>query len=124
MSDKKKILLVEDDAETRSFYADYLADKYTVVTAADGEEGWTKLASGQFDLLLLDIMLPKLDGLVFLERKQKEAKVASVPVVMLTNLGQDEILKKCLGLGAKYYILKAETSPDRVWPVLERALDV
>lgn len=122
--DKKKILLIEDDQEMREFYADFLAQNgYLVDTAADGEEGWTKFSSGNYDLLLLDIMLPKLDGLGFLERRQKDAKLKLCPTVILTNLGQDEVLKKCFALGVKYYILKAETTPNQVLPVLAKALE-
>lgn len=120
--DKKKILLVEDDAQLRDFYQDFLSDQYVVEVARDGEEGWFKLVNGKFDLIVLDIMMPKLDGIGFLERKSKDNGFAKIPAVMLTNLGQDEVLKKCFELGAKYYILKAETTPDKILPVLEQAL--
>lgn len=122
--DKKKILLVEDDQQMRSFYAEFLTNNnYLVDTAADGEEGWTKFNSGNYDLLLLDIMLPKLDGLGFLERRKADPKLTAVPTVILTNLGQDEVLKKCFSFGVKYYILKAETTPNQILPILGKALE-
>jgi CheY-like chemotaxis protein len=123
METKKKILLIEDDADMRNFYAEFLSEQYTVESACDGEEGFAKALSGQFDLILLDLMMPKLDGIGFLQRKKQTPKLLNVQVVVMTNLGQDEVLKKCFDLGVKYYILKANTTPDKVLPVLAKALD-
>jgi two-component system, OmpR family, response regulator VanR len=122
MDAKKKILIVEDDVNIRNFYAEFLSDQYLVESAGDGEEGFAKALSGKFDLILLDLMMPKLDGVGFLQRKKQTPELLSIPVVVMTNLGQDEILKKCFDLGVKYYVLKANTTPDKVLPVLSKAL--
>jgi two-component system, OmpR family, response regulator VanR len=122
METKKKILIVEDDANIRNFYVEFLAEQYLVESAGDGEEGFTKALSGQFDLILLDLMMPKLDGLGFLQRKKQTPTLLNIPVVVMTNLGQDEILRKCFELGVKYYVLKANTTPDKVLPILAKAL--
>jgi two-component system, OmpR family, response regulator VanR len=124
MEAKKKILIVEDEENLRNFYAEFLSEEYLVDSAGDGEEGFTKALAGKFDLILLDLMMPKLDGLGFLQRKKETPALIDVPVVVMTNLGQDEILRKCFDLGIKYYILKSNTTPDKVLPVLAKALGI
>lgn len=122
---KKRILLLEDNSEVREFYADFLSKNFEVETVGDGEEGLEKLrkASPQYDLILLDIMMPKMDGVSFLKTKNQDPKLSNVPVVVLSNLGQDDVLKACFGLGITFYILKAETTPDEVEKVVHQALD-
>jgi CheY-like chemotaxis protein len=122
MTEKKKILLVEDEPATRTFYAEFLSPHYDVETADDGEQGLVKLQASRFDLVLLDIMMPTLDGVGFLEQKKENLEVAQVPVVILTNLGSETTLKKCFDLGAKSFILKAVTTPNKILPVIEDAL--
>src|SRR6267142_6974642 len=121
-SEAKRVLIVEDDPDMRSFYADYLSRVYNVETASDGEEGLKKLAERPFDLLLLDIMLPKLDGIEFLKKKNTQPSIAPIPTVMLTNLSNEDIIKQCFKLGAKQYIFKSETSPDKILLTLSQAL--
>lgn len=117
-----KILIVEDDSDLRNIYRETLAEEYEVDVTRDGEEGWSKATVGNYDLILLDIMMPKLDGIGFLKKRKNDPKLQNVPVVMMTNLGQDEILKECFKLGVKYYIIKAETTPDQVLPIVVKAL--
>jgi CheY-like chemotaxis protein len=123
METKKKILLVEDDSDLRIFYADLLSEEYQVESAVDGEDGFTKALSQQFDLILLDLIMPRLDGLGFLKRKKDTESIAKVPVVVMTNMGQEDILKKCFALGAKCYILKVNTTPDKVMAIVSEALE-
>lgn len=116
MDVKKKILIVEDDQFLREFYQDLLqSEGYSVDVAADGETGLNKALAGGWGLLLLDLMLPKRDGLQIL----KEIKVKLSPsttgvIVILTNLGQDAIIKQCLDLGAAGYLVKSAMNPDQV----------
>lgn len=122
----KKLLLVEDDSDIRTFYVTFLRSHgYDVVTALDGEEGWEKFSksSKSFDCILLDIMLPKLDGIEFLKRKAADKALQAIPVVMMTNVGSDDLVKKCYELGAKYFILKAEIDPQKIPEILEQAID-
>lgn len=116
MSDKEKILVVEDDQFLRELYDELLRDEgYSVETAADGETGYQKLAVGGYDLVLLDIMLPKKDGLEILtELKTSPPKTPNGPVVLLTNLGQDAIIKQAFGIGASGYLIKSAMTPDQV----------
>lgn len=120
---KKKILLLEDNRDCRDFYKDLLSKEYEVTTANDGEEGLNKLLSpDNYDLLVLDIMMPKLDGVDLLKAKNKDQKAAKVPVVVLSNLGHEDVLKACFEQGIKFYILKAETNPDQFLAVVKKAL--
>lgn len=111
-----KILLVEDDQFLRDMYNELLTDEGLEVTAcADGEEGYTRAMEGGFDLILLDIMLPKMDGLQILKNlKEKDMLSKNGPVVMLTNLGQDNIVKEGFDYGASGYLIKSAMTPDQV----------
>src|SRR3989344_5959842 len=93
----KKILLVEDDQFLREFYQELLqGEGYLVEVAPDGEVGLQKITGGGFDLVLLDIMLPKKDGLQILrDLKVSPPQSSHCPIVVLTNLGQDSVIKQC-----------------------------
>jgi len=111
-----KILIVEDDQFLREFYQELLqAEGYNVEVAADGEAGWQKASLGGYDLILLDIMLPKKDGLQILhDLKTQPPRAANGVVVVLTNLGQDAVIKECFNLGADGFLIKSALNPDQV----------
>ncbi|MDD5147216.1 MAG: response regulator [Candidatus Daviesbacteria bacterium] len=113
---QKKILLVEDDQFLREFYQELLqAEGYFIDVAADGEVGLSKIQSNEYNLILLDIMLPKKDGVQILrDLKLKPAKSSNLTVVILTNLGQDSVVKECFDLGAAGYLIKSALNPDQV----------
>lgn len=112
----QRILVVEDDQFLRELYNELLTNEgYEVDLAEDGEVGLSKVQSGGYDLILLDIMLPKLDGLEILRRvKDRPAKFPNGPIVLLTNLGQDSIIKESFTLGASGYLIKSSMNPDQV----------
>jgi DNA-binding response OmpR family regulator len=112
----KKILVVEDDQFLREFYEELLAaEGYQIDTASDGENGLQKLELGGFDLVLLDIMLPKKDGLQILgDLKSQPPKSGNGAIVILTNLGNDAIINKAFELGATGYLIKSAMNPDEV----------
>lgn len=112
----KKILIIEDDQFLREFYEELLqSEGYVVDSAADGELAFQKLQNGGYDLVLLDIMLPKKDGVQILRGlKETPPARANGPVVVLTNLGQDTIIKQCFELGANGYLIKSALNPDQV----------
>src|SRR3989338_3998385 len=116
MENTKKILVVEDDQFMREFYQELLTEEgYEVEVAADGLGGEQKFLTGGYDLVLLDIMLPKKDGLEILrDAKNKPPKVKNGPIVILTNLGQDAIIKEGFSLGASGYIIKSAMAPDEI----------
>lgn len=111
-----KILLVEDDPLMVRMYQRKLAnDGYEVGIAVNGEEGMVKLHSFRPDIVLLDIMMPKLNGLQVLERMKADPTIATIPVVILTNLGgSQEDIERGLGLGAIAYLVKSAYRPDEV----------
>jgi len=110
----KKILIVEDDTYLRDLYEEVLKeDGFSVKIAVDGEEGLVTALEGGHDLILLDIMMPKLDGLGFLKSlKEKNALSKNGPIILLTNLAHDPVIKEGLDLGAKDFIVKSEITPD------------
>lgn len=116
MKNNKKILIVEDDQFLREFYQEFLQEEgYNIDVAADGEVGLAKALLGGYDLVLLDIMLPKKDGLQILkDLKFQSPKSPNGAVVMLTNLGQDSMIRECFNLGAKGYLIKSALNPDQV----------
>jgi DNA-binding response OmpR family regulator len=116
MDKPKKILIVEDDQFLREFYQELLqGEGFAVESAPEGETGFNKLHQGGFDLVLLDIMLPKKDGIEILkENKLNPPTTANGPIVVLTNLGQDAIIKTCFDLGASGYMIKSALNPDQV----------
>lgn len=116
VSKTKRILIVEDDQFLREFYQELLqAEGYTVDIVAEGETASVKIAQGGYDLVLLDIMLPKKDGLqVLKDHKENPAKAKIGPIVVLTNLGHDSIIKQAFDLGAAGYMVKSAMNPDQV----------
>lgn len=112
----QKILVVEDDQFLRELYDELLKEEgYEVTLAEDGEKGLAQMQKGGFDLVLLDIMLPKIDGLEILRRvKNKPPEKQNGPTVLLTNLGQDSIIKEGFSLGASGYLIKSAMNPDQV----------
>ena len=111
-----RILLVDDEAYTRELYEELLrGEGYDVVAAGDGEAGLLEGMKGGFDLILLDVIMPKKDGISFLkEYKALKPTRPNGKIVMLTVLGEDPIIKSCLELGASGYLIKSELTPDQV----------
>ncbi len=99
-----KILIVEDDEAIAGLEEDYLtAEGYETETAHDGEEGLKKALSADYDLMLLDVMLPKMDGFELLERVRFEK---DIPILLVTARKEDIDKIKGLGLGADDYVTK------------------
>ena len=101
LMDKTKILVVEDDEFLREVYVETLTDEgYAVDTALDGMEGLTKIKQGGYKLILLDIIMPKIDGLeVVRQLKNQNLFPQNTSVIFLTNLDKDEEIKQAFELG-------------------------
>ncbi|MDR0463474.1 MAG: response regulator transcription factor [Pseudomonadales bacterium] len=115
---RKKILLVEDETELRELYAMLLQDAgYEVTEAGDGEKAFEFISNGGFDLVLLDIMLPFMDGLDVL-KKIKEGDYPNAQhnssIVLLTNLAQDQIVAQALEMGIRGYMIKSDYNPEQL----------
>lgn len=123
---KAKILIVEDDTFLAGIYANkFEREGFGVVLAVDGEAGLKSAKKERPDIILLDILLPKLDGFEVLQQLKADRDLHSIPVVLLTNLGQKEDVDKGLKLGAADYLIKAHFMPaetvDKVKKVLSAA---
>lgn len=121
---KYTVLLVEDEKDIRDVYSAYLkSEGFGVVEAEDGEVAVTKAQTEPWDLMLLDLMLPKVDGLKVLKTVKETLKTASKPVLLLTNLGDEAIISRTFEYGADGYLIKAEITPDKIVAELRKFLE-
>ena len=109
------ILVVEDTELLRRIYTDKLSgDGYEVVQAADGLEALNALRTHKIDLILLDLIRPKMSGLEALEAIKADPRTRDIPVLILSNLGQEQAVQHGLSLGAIDYLIKNEAKPADV----------
>jgi len=119
----KKILLIEDEDFVRELYTRQLTKTgFQVKTAVDGQSGLDLLNKEQFDLLLLDIMLPGMNGLQLLREFKTKNPNSKMITILLTNLGQEAVIKEGFELGAQAYLIKASYTPDQVVNEVKNAL--
>ena len=113
--ESKSILIVEDDPVLLKMYSEKFSfEGFKVLNAKDGEEALRVAMSEIVDIILLDIMLPRMSGTDFLEKFRTSPKGKDVPVVALTNLAEEEEKQKALKLGVKEYLVKAMQTPEQV----------
>jgi CheY-like chemotaxis protein len=111
----KVLLVVEDDPlMSRMYQKIFTFEKYEVETAADGEEALLKVQQFKPTVILLDVMMPKMNGLEVLERLKANSDTKSIPVIMLTNLAGQQDAETALSKGAVKYIIKSEHEPKEV----------
>lgn len=110
-----KILIVEDEFFLRTILAKKLqAEGFEVETAVDGEEAVNKIVEIKPDAILLDLILPKKNGFEVLEEIKKDPYLSQIPVIVVSNLGQDIDIERAKSLGVRDYLIKAHTSLDLV----------
>lgn len=125
MADTKRILVVEDDQFLRELYVDVLSSAgYQIEQAPDGEIGYNLMKKGGYDLVLLDIMLPKMDGISILKKLSQETppEIPNQIVVILSNLGQDSVIAEAINLGARGYMIKSDLTPEQALNEVKRYL--
>jgi len=111
----KKILIIEDDPFLSEMYAaKFIENGFEVEVSSDGKSGLAKIEDFRPDLVLLDIVLPKMDGFEMLKKVKEKEELKEIPIVLLTNLGQKNEVEKGIALGAKEYIIKAHFTPTAV----------
>lgn len=111
----KKILFVEDDVVLLEVLQRFLIDAgYEIAIAKDGVDALEKLKKEKPDLVLLDILLPRLDGFEVLKAMKAEKETSDIPVIILSNYGSPEDIKKGLELGALKYLVKASIAPEEI----------
>lgn len=124
-SQQKRILVVEDEEFLRDLYVQILTDEgYIVDQAVDGQEAYDAIERDGYDLVLLDIMLPKMDGLTVLERLHvQNSKTSNKHIVLMTNLGHDEVIARALKLNIRGYLIKSDYTPQQLLQEIKNYLD-
>lgn len=119
-----RVLVVDDDPDIRDIYKEALLEAgYQVDLALDGEEGLGKILQGGYDLILLDIMMPKIDGLTILKKlHDNPPTVYNGPIIVVSQLNEERIKSSALELGAKGYLIKSDLTPDQIVDQVSRVL--
>ncbi len=122
--DKIKILLVEDDSFLLGMYATkFEMEGFKVIMAEDGEKA-VRLALKELpDIILLDIILPKVNGFEVLRQVKAASATANIPVLLLTNLSQKDEIEQGLKMGAEDYLIKAHFMPSEVVDKIKKVLN-
>ena len=111
----KKILLIEDEEVMVSLLQKKLTEEgYEVLVARDGEEGLEAIKKNKPDLILLDIIMPKMGGFEVMEEMSKDPEIKDIPIVVVSNSGQPVELDKAQKLGARDWLIKTEFDPKEV----------
>ena len=119
----KKILFIEDEAALQKTFGEVLEQEgYKMISAMDGEEGIRLVKSEKPDLILLDLIMPKLNGFEVLENLKSDKTTESIPVIVLTNLEGTGDVEKSLELGAMTYLVKANYTLEEVIKKIKQAL--
>ncbi|MFZ2190522.1 MAG: response regulator [Candidatus Magasanikiibacteriota bacterium] len=117
MADKKiiNVHLVEDDTFLANIYkTKFEMEGFKITHSENGEAGLNDIKKKKPDIVLLDILLPKMDGFVVLQEIKKDPNIKDIPVILLTNLGQKDDVEKGLEMGASDYLIKAHFKPSEV----------
>ena len=111
----KKLLLVEDEEFISFIYKrQFEISGYDVDTARDGLMGISQIKNFHYDLILLDIMLPGMNGIDILKAAKSDLTTKDIPIIMLTNLAQENIMQEAFKLGAVAYWIKADSNPSEI----------
>lgn len=123
-NEKKTIMIVEDDSFVMDIYETKISkDGMGVIKASNGAEAIKKLEEGVVpNLILLDIIMPYMDGLEVLKKIKMDDKWNKIPVVLLTNLSQKEEIQEGFSLGAKDYLIKSHFTPSEVMEKINKYL--
>ena len=120
---KKTILIIEDDKFLRHLMSQkLLKEGFDISEASDGEQGLRKIKEEKPGLILLDLILPGIDGFAVLAEIKEDPILAEIPVIILSNLGQKEDIEKGLKLGAIDYLIKAHFTPGEIIEKIKKAL--
>ncbi len=123
MDGEKKLLLIEDDKMISSMYKTRLEqEKITVLQAEDGNQGINLAINEKPDLIILDIILPQIDGFSVLQQLRSNESTKNIPIIILSNLGTDEDKEKGKKLGANDYLVKANLTPSEVGEKIKKYL--
>ncbi len=123
IKNKTSVLIVEDDAFLSNIYkTKFEMEGFAVTIADDGEAGFAIAKSKKPDIILLDILMPKMDGFMVLKELKADPKTQNIPVILLTNLGQKDDVTKGLKMGAADYLIKAHFKPSEIVEKVKKIL--
>lgn len=120
-----KVLIIEDDQLIQRMYQKmFTFDKFDVETASDGEEGLDKARTmnPKPTIILLDVMMPKMNGMQVLEKLKLDPELKKIPVIMLSNLAGENDIETALSKGAVKYIIKSEYDPKQVSEIVKEVV--
>lgn len=121
--EKKNVLIVEDSITSRTLLKNILESSgYSVTTAFDGVDAYTKLKEGEFDAILTDVEMPRMNGFELTTKIRKEEKYAEIPVILITSLSKREHKEKGIEAGASAYIVKSSFNQNNLMQTLERLI--
>ena len=119
----KKILFIEDEYALQKTFGEVLKQEgYEMISALDGEVGLRLAKSQKPDLILLDLILPKVHGFTVLKKLKESPETKDIPIIVLTNLERMEDVDKAIELGAKTYLVKAQYTLDEVIEKIKNTL--
>lgn len=119
----KKILFIEDEAALQKTFGDVLTKEgYKMISALDGETGLRLAEREKPDLIILDIILPRLDGFEVLKKLKEDEETRTIPVILLTNLEGIEDVDRALELGATTYLVKTQYTLEEVINKVKKSL--
>lgn len=125
MATSAKVLLVDDDMTLHEMYAERLkAEGYIIVSAYDGEEALDKTYKEMPDVILLDIMMPKMNGIDVMKKLREDEKTAEIPIILLTALVQEINKIKDMMKPYDQYLIKSEIMPAQVIEAIEKSLSL
>ena len=124
MCSMKRILFIEDEAALQKTFGDILkSEGFEVISALDGETGLNLVEKENPDLVLLDLILPKIHGLDVLKEIKQNENTKNIPVIVLTNIESIDKIDKALELGATTYLVKSDYSLEDVVAKIKKALE-
>ncbi|MBI2450372.1 MAG: response regulator [Candidatus Nealsonbacteria bacterium] len=119
----QKILFIEDESALQKTFGDILTESgYNMVSATDGEQGIRLAKSEKPDLILLDLILPKIHGFDVLKQLKTDKETKNIPIIVLTNLEGVGDVEKALEFGATTYLVKANYSLEEVVKKIKQSL--
>lgn len=120
----ERVLVVEDTELLRRIYHDRLIQEgYSVAVAADGLDAIQQMRAVPVDLVLLDLIMPRMGGLEVLETMRSDPRLSSIPVIVLTNLGEETSVERAIQLGAADYLIKNQAKPAEVVEKIQLVLE-
>ena len=123
VASKYKVLIVEDDVVLLKMYEKrLLADGYQILTAADGQEALDIFNKEKLDLILTDIMMPKVSGIELIEKVRTAKKGKTIPIIALSNLSFEEEKQQALSLGVNEYLVKGTLTLEQVSETVKKYL--